>query len=127
MTPIPTPLVLLNTHLLNVWARTCHAAAKSKGFWDDAPDPTDQAAYLTYLGNKLMLIVSELSEAHEGLRRNNPPSEHISEFSSLEEELADVLIRLLDLAGGLKLSLAAAFDAKMRFNASRPIKHGKQF
>ena len=40
----------------------------------------------------------ELSEALEGLRHGNPPSDHIPQFSSVEEEFADVIIRIMDHA-----------------------------
>ena len=106
----------------------CYGAAKAKGFWDDEPVSLADAMSLThYFGNKLMLIVGELSEAHEGLRKGNGPSDHIPEFSALEEELADVLIRVFDLSGRLQLRLNDAVRAKLEFNRERPFKHGKKF
>ena len=41
---------------------------------------------------------SELSEALEALRQGNPRSEHIPEFSGVEEEMPDLIIRVLDAA-----------------------------
>lgn len=78
-------------------------------------------------GTILMLMVSELSEALEGLRHGNPPSEHIPEFSAVEEELADLQIRLMDYAEAHHHRLPEAILAKMAFNEARPYQHGKQF
>jgi NTP pyrophosphatase (non-canonical NTP hydrolase) len=71
------------------------------------------------IGNRLMLIVSELAEAQEGLRHNDT--------ANFKEELADVAIRLADLCGGLEIDLEAEILKKMEKNANRPYKHGKQF
>lgn len=94
-----------------------HKNAVSKGFWD-----VERNA-----GESIALIHSELSELLEGLRKGNPPSDKIPEFSQAEEEAADVVIRLFDLAGGSKWRLAEAIVAKMAYNVNRPYKHGKQF
>ena len=94
---------LLNLSLLNEWAETCYQSSVNKGFYQDAPflyqdvtmNESEEYENLNiYIGNKIMLMVGELAEAHEGLRHNNPPSEHIPEFSALEEEMADTIIRI---------------------------------
>lgn len=71
-----------------------------------------------------MLMVTELGEACEGLRKGNPPSDHIPEFSAVEEEYADVIIRIMDHAAGRGWNVAGAIEAKMAFNAGRPRMHG---
>lgn len=86
-----------------------------QGFWDS--DNT---------GEKIALMHSELSEALEADRKNLP-SDHIPEFSGVEEELADCMIRILDFAGHHDLRLAEAFTAKLQYNLSRPYKHGKAY
>lgn len=67
---------------------------------------------------------SELSEALEALRHGNKPDDHIPEFSGVEAELADVVIRILDYAEARGLRLAEAIEAKILYNSTRPRRHG---
>ncbi len=78
---------------------------------------------------KLMLVVTELAEACEADRRGtiDNPDEHCPEFNNGEIELADAIIRLLDLSAAKKYRIGAALIAKMRYNESREIKHGKKY
>ncbi|MDR2116044.1 MAG: hypothetical protein LBP87_06660 [Planctomycetaceae bacterium] len=101
----------------NKIAKQCFDQSCKSGFWDDARNG----------GEAIALIHSELSEALEGLRHGNPPSEHIPEFSAVEEELADCVIRLMDWAYGCDWKIPEAILAKMEFNKNRERKHGKQF
>lgn len=94
-----------------------HETAKSKGWWEK--DRNDAEI--------ICLMHSELSEALEALRTGNNPSEHIPAFSGLEEELADIIIRIMDYSEYKKLKLANAIEAKNQFNKSREYKHGKLF
>ena len=67
---------------------------------------------------KLMLVVTELAEAMEG-HRKNLPDDKLPHRSMLEVELADALIRILDLAGALDLDLGGAYVEKMAYNRVR--------
>ena len=78
-------------------------------------------------GRILCLIHSEISEALEALRKGNPKDEHCPAYSSLEVELADAVIRIMDYAGMRGLDVAGAIRAKMDYNKTRPYKHGKKF
>lgn len=130
-----------------------HEWAKGKGWWDDkfgfptetaetyedtivAVDSEGEPILLQELldvinqrneGEMIGLMHSELSEALEGLRHGNPPSEHIPEFNCMEEELADTVIRIADLCKAKGYRLGEAIEAKMAFNEGRPYKHGKKF
>jgi NTP pyrophosphatase (non-canonical NTP hydrolase) len=76
------------------------------------------------LGLKIALIHSELSEALESFRKGDPASDHIPEFTGSEEEFADVIIRIMNIAAGRGLRVAEAMIAKQEFNSARPYKHG---
>ena len=102
---------------IDALALECHEAACKAGFWDQERND----------GEAIALIHAELSELLEGLRRGNPPSDHIAEFKASEEECADVIIRLLDFAAGRGWRIGAVIRAKLEYNASRPRKHGKEF
>jgi len=96
-----------------------HKNAVEKGFWEGG-DRND--------GESIALIHSELSEALEALRSGNPESEKLgAPFTHVEEELADAIIRILDLAGGRGWDIEGAVEAKMEYNAGRPYKHGREF
>lgn len=108
--------------LLQVFARlqrTCYDIADAHGFWPVPNSARNKAEMIA-------LMHSELSEMLEAVRK--PKSdEHCPDFSNEEIEAADVLIRLFDYCEGHKLRLGLAVEAKMAFNISRPLKHGKAF
>lgn len=70
------------------------------------------------VGELLMLTVSELAEAMEG-HRKNLNDDKLPHRKMFEVELADTVIRILDIAGGLGLDLGGAFEEKMAFNTTR--------
>lgn len=78
------------------------------------------------VGEKFMLIVSEVSEAMEADRKNLD-SDKIPAFTGVEEELADAIIRILDFSQQNGLRLADAIIAKMQYNLTRPYMHGKKY
>lgn len=70
------------------------------------------------------LIHSEVSECLEALRHDNPNSDHVPEISGAEEELADVIIRIMDFAHLKKWNIPKALFLKMEYNKTRPYMHG---
>lgn len=66
---------------------------------------------------KLMLVVTELSEAAEAYRLNDR-----EEFNM---EIADTFIRLFDICGSLGINIEHEIAEKMKINEGRPHKHGK--
>lgn len=110
------------TPFVRGWINTAadiHHTAKSKGFWEDGVERNN--------GEMLCLIHSEISEALEALRHGNPPDDKVPEFTSVETELADAVIRIMDLAHARGWRVAQAVEAKMKYNTGRPYKHGKEF
>ena len=99
------------------YAAYIHRCMELKGFWPQNRE----------FKELLLLLHTEISEAAEGLRHGNKPSEHIPEYSAMEEEMADLVIRVMDMGVGKYLSLAQAIVDKMRFNQTREHKHGKEF
>ena len=105
----------------------CFEISADHGFHDD-----DEAMSLEEKGAiRLALIHSEVSEALAELRKTGDewePSEHdLDGVNALEEELADIIIRVADMAATLGLDLSNAIVEKMEYNRSRPYKHDKRF
>ncbi len=91
----------------------CHSAAKS--WWHD---PKTGEPIKQNINKLLMLYVSELSEAMEG-HRKGLKDDKLPDRPMLEVEIADALIRLYDLAGGLGLDVGGAMLDKLHYNAKR--------
>lgn len=73
--------------------------------------------FSTYkLSTVIALIHSEASEALEALRK--------LDRKNFEEELADVLIRVLDCSHGLGIDISSVVRSKLAINRLRGFRHG---
>ncbi len=128
-----------NTTGLNELAVSVHADNQAKGF--------EFSSLQT--GTVLMLIVGELSEAMEAARSGRqaqhedvdlvhslmmagPLEDFREEFlarikDTFQDEIADAVIRLLDLCGAMKIDIEKHIEMKLEYNRLRPFRHGKKF
>jgi NTP pyrophosphatase (non-canonical NTP hydrolase) len=110
----------------NDLAAAVHQNARNKGFWDASTD----------VGMKIALAHGELSEALEDYRKIDSAmlrfirledDEHgQSKPEGMPVELADVIIRVLDLAAYMGFDMDEAIRLKVAFNAGRPMMHGRK-
>lgn len=88
----------------------------SKGF--TTPDNLDTEASRDKMLGKLMLVVTEVAEAAEAVRHED--------WDNFVEELADVMIRMLDITYTCGLKPSEIINDKMKINEGRPHLHGKK-
>jgi NTP pyrophosphatase (non-canonical NTP hydrolase) len=70
---------------------------------------------------RLALVHTEVSEAIQEIKRHGV---HAGNHDVIGEELADVLIRIADLAEELQIDLASQVNRKLTENQRRPYKYG---
>ena len=102
----------------NDLADRAHGASFSAGWWHDLEtgEPVDRDKVVP---TKLLLIISEVTEAMEG-HRKDLMDDKLPHRPMIECELADAVIRIGDLAGALQLDVGGAIAEKMEFNKTRP-------
>ena len=132
------------------------STAAAKGFHDDRPNVMSEPYYTeaelrmadeqkkalaNWQGNKLLLIVSEVVEAHDEIRTGHAADEtyYPSGYAVLAgekgpfkpegvpSEVADAVIRCFDFAYTEGFSLADIIIEKLAYNATRERLHGKKF
>lgn len=115
------------SRLLGKLSEHCHDASRVNGFWQ-SPD-MGVGCDKHEVGCKIALIAGEAMELLEAWRLQDPtgPCAKDPRLSHVSEELADVVIRSLDLAAFMQIDLAYAIAVKLEHNSTRPYKHSKRF
>ena len=96
-----------NSVSLSEFQKYVHKNAVKKGFWGNESIP-----------EKLLLIHEEVSEVLRAYRNRMD--------DEIPEELADIILRTMDLAEHLKINLSKAIIKKYNKNLKRPYLHGKR-
>ncbi len=104
-----TPFMFMDS--FSEFQRMTYDTAKAHGFQELEGNPL-------YVPTKLALIMSEGAEALEAHRQGKT--------EDLGHELADIVIRSMDLAQSLGINLGEEIVKKATFNADRPYKHGNK-
>jgi len=110
------------------WQERIHSNAVEKGFW--ALHPDRQA--LGMLSEKIALIHCEVSEAFEEIRKEELKIYYVKDKNGQDKpegfpiEMADTVIRILDLCAGMGIELEHAMILKHDYNLTRPHMHGKK-
>lgn len=92
-----------------------HRANRDAGWWSDLQTGADLDRND---GEMIALMHSELSEALEGVRKDKM-DDHLPDRKSVEVEMADCVIRIMDYCGGRGLDLGGAMMDKLIFNQNR--------
>lgn len=99
------------TAVLNDLCQTVYQDNVNAGWWDQADNPL-------VVPTKIALVHSELSEALEAHRKDDM-DDKLPHHPGVAVELADAVIRILDLCGHLNIDLGSILAEKAAYNAQR--------
>lgn len=108
------------------WQRAIVQNNIDKG-WRDNYRQRSPRELAEFVAAQLMLIVSEAAEAVEDVRNNlfaPCTNAQTGKPEGLPSELADIVIRTLDLADMLGIDMTRALEEKHSYNLGRAHRHG---
>lgn len=121
----------METRTITSWAEQIHALAVEKGWWDRVPPGAGPEQTMPVVLEKLLLVHSEISEAVEELRAGHWYRDVYYRIESggdkpegFPVEIADAVIRLLDLCWFLAIDLENVVAQKHAYNKTRAYRHG---
>lgn len=100
---------------LDTLVDVCYNDAYEAGWWHDL---NTGEKLQRNKGEMLMLMVSEIAEAMEAVRKNLM-DDKLPDRPGVEVELADCVIRIADYCGGFDLDLSGAVVEKLEYNRNR--------
>jgi len=130
-------IVSASAQAFRAMTELCGRASRDKGWHEGRP--TDPAMLGHWQGNKLMLMVSELVEAHDELRNGKAANETYYPTATgsdllhgdgpfkpegVPSELADTVIRIFDFCFTENIDLGAIIEEKLAYNKTREQMHG---
>ena len=109
----------MSLECLNQACRQYHDINQRIGWWTDKKTgkPLDKNDPHVLLG-KIALMHSELSEAVEGIRKDQMDN-HLPHRKMEEVEFADLFLRMIDFAGARGYDLEGAIVEKIAYNLTR--------
>lgn len=102
---------------LETLADNIHAQNVKVGWWDELEGLSPRFRKMLF-AEKMALVHSEVTEALEGLRKDQM-DDKLPWRTMAEVEISDAIIRLLDLAKGMGLEVGAPLIEKLAFNSQR--------
>lgn len=103
---------------LNDWAEKVAEVSRLHGFHDPGVNNTPSSWCSNLHGE-----ISEFWEAYRKGMLDSPCDKDIP-LTNAEEELADIIIRTLDVAWQMKIDIERAVAIKHAYNETRPYRHG---
>lgn len=122
---------------ISEWQKKIHTWARGKGWWASAFGAGADARgvlsvndreHRALVAEKLLLVHSEITEAVEEYRGGEDFRTVVVSADGkplgFPTELADAVIRILDLAEACGIDLEGEIERKMAYNLTRPQRHG---
>ena len=104
--------------MINELVKEIHSKNIEAGWWNDPITGKDLRDDPYVIATKLLLVISEISEATEAFRKDLM-DDKLPHRKGVEVEISDAMIRLCDLAGALNLDVEGAIGEKRAYNSKR--------